>query len=100
MKESNVSRIVSLVPERISRLPSGSAFIVNGAGGSSDPARLAHVARFLQWLSPLNPLDKEDQRALGLLSSNGRPLQPGEEPAEEPAAGLADDFDPEETLPN
>jgi|SRR2546423_15042883 hypothetical protein len=96
MKQTNVSRIVSLVPERISRFPSGSAFTLNGTGGSSSPSRLAHVARFLQWLSPLNPIDKEDQRALGLLAANGRgALPPGDDVAEE----LPEDVDPEETLP-
>ena len=102
MNEAMVSRIVSMVPERITRLPSGTAFTVNGAGG--DPARLAYVARYLQWLSPLNPIEKEDQRALGLLSAaSGRTLGLGEEPGEEPAqdvgAPAADELDPDETIP-
>jgi hypothetical protein len=30
--------------------------------------------QFLNWMSPLNPITKDDQRVLGLLNANGRPV--------------------------
>lgn len=76
-----VSRIVSLIPERTARSLSGTAFTLDGARACSDPARLVNVARLLQWLSPLNPLSGDDQRALGLHANAlrlGHPEEGGE----------------------
>lgn len=78
MNPAVVSRIVSLIPERTARALSGTAFSLEGARACSDPARLVSVARLLQWLSPLNPLSGDDQRALGLHVSLVRPGHPDE----------------------
>jgi hypothetical protein len=92
MNATTVARIVSLIPDRTARVQSGSAFTKAEALACSAADRVAYVARFLQWLSPLNPISKDDQRALGLVSSNGRPLQAGGEPGEELAEDLAEDL--------
>lgn len=78
-----VSRIVSAIPERIPRSLTGTAFSVDGARACSDPARLVSVARLLQWLSPLNPLNGDEQRALGLTAAALRSGQLVEEPGDE-----------------
>lgn len=73
MNPAMVSRIVSSIPERTARCLCGTVFSVDGARACSDPARLVSVARLLQWLSPLNPLTGDEQRALGLHASAVRP---------------------------
>jgi hypothetical protein len=78
-----VSRIVSSIPERTARSLSGTAFSVDGARACSDPARLVSMARLLQWLSPLNPLSGDEQRALGLHASGLRAGQLVDEPGDE-----------------
>lgn len=78
-----VSRIVSSIPERTPRSLTGTAFSVDGARACSDPARLVSVARLLQWLSPLNPLSGDDQRALGLHATGLRPGHLADEPGDE-----------------
>ena len=70
---SNVSSIVALIPERVTRMPSGTPFAASAPGACRYPERLAHLARFLKWLSALDPISKEDQTVLGLLSPTGRP---------------------------
>jgi hypothetical protein len=81
MNAAMVSSIVSLIPERIAREQSGSRF---GPAESvcRYPERVAHLAKFLQWLTPLEVLGKDDQQILGLLNANGRPVH---------AADLEDD---------
>lgn len=85
MNASNISRIVSLIPERVPRLQSGTRFSVANPGACRYPDRLAHLARFLQWLSALDPISKEDQTVLGLFNASGRPVHAGDEDDE--AAG-------------
>jgi hypothetical protein len=102
MNAAMINRIVSLIPERVARLPSGVAFTPAGASACRYPERLAHLAQFLSWMSPLNPITKDDQRVFGLLNAAGRPvhaadleedelLEPGEEQdvAEEAEEALA-----------
>jgi hypothetical protein len=72
MNAGTVAKVISMIPERTVRLQSGAAFMLE-ATGCQYAARLAHVAKFLNWLSPLDSLSKDDQRELGLLSPNGRP---------------------------
>ena len=88
MNASNVARIVSLIPERVVRTPSGTRFSAANPGACRYPERLAHLARFLRWLSALDPISKEDQTALGLFNANGRPAHAGDEDDE--AAGELD----------
>ena len=76
MNAGHVSRIVALIPERVTRIPSGTPFAASMPGACRYPERLAHLARFLKWLSALDPISKEDQTVLGLLSPTGRPSHP------------------------
>lgn len=94
MNAATVSRLLSLIPDRIARTQSGVAFMPEGTA-CKHPDRLGQVAKLLHWLSPLDALSKEDQRVLGLISASGRPLQaedeededrPGEEVAEDVGA--------------
>jgi hypothetical protein len=79
MNATNVSRIVSLIPERVPRLQSGTLFSAANPGGCRYPERLAHLSQFLKWLSALDPISKEDQTVLGLFNANGRPAHAGDE---------------------
>jgi len=82
MNASNVSRIVALIPERVTRMPSGTPFAAAVPGACRYPERLAHLARFLKWMSALDPISKEDQTVLGLLSPSGRPAHASDEDEE------------------
>jgi hypothetical protein len=99
MNAATIDRIVSLIPERTARLSSGVAFTPE-ASVCRHPERLAQLALFLNWMSPLNPITKDDQRALGLLNAAGRPvhavdleedelLDPSEEDVAQEAAQVA-----------
>jgi len=74
-------KLLAVVPERTSRRLSGTLF--HAAEG-----RAASVARFLGWMSPLNPTSKEDQASLGLTTT-----QPRQDDSES-----ADDSSEEEAL--
>jgi hypothetical protein len=63
-----VSRIVSLVPERMVRLKSGTRFTPRQNVG----AQVACLAPLLHWLTPLNAVSEEEQRTLGVLGLHGR----------------------------
>jgi hypothetical protein len=92
MNAAIVSRTLALIPERMPRVLSGSAFSEEEALRSERPERIAHVMRFLGWLGPLNPLTKDDLRILGLLNTYGKPVAAT-------AAGEDEDaLDCEETL--
>ena len=78
MNATMVTRLLSLIPERVARAPSGTTFAA-AASGSRYPERVVHLTKFLQWLSPLNALTREDQQGLGLLSASGRPMHAGDE---------------------
>ena len=92
-----VSQVLSLIPDRIARTHGGLPFLPE-AGASRHPERLALVASFLGWLTPLASLSKEQQQALGLLRE-GRELEEepeakdleAEEDADEPATPLEED---------
>jgi len=78
MNAATVSRILTLIPDRTPRLQSGAAFQLEAAS-CTHPERLAHVSKFLGWLSPLDALTREDQCILGLIASNGRPVHAADE---------------------
>ena len=78
MSAGKVSRVLSLIPERTARTQSGVVFNLEGTN-CIYPERLAHVAKFLGWLSPLAVLTREDQVTLGLVAANGRPVAPSED---------------------
>ena len=74
MNAGTVSRLLSHIPERAARTQSGCGFIPESSAGPH-PERVAHLSKFLSWLSPLEALSKDDQRALGLMAANGKPPQ-------------------------
>ena len=82
MNAAMIHRIVSLIPERVTRAPSGAAFTPE-ASACRHPERIAHVAEFLSWTSPLYPITKYDQRVFGLLNDQGRPVHAANMEAEE-----------------
>ena len=73
MNSATVFRMLSLIPDRMVRAQSGAAFLLEGSS-CRHPERLSHVSKFLHWLSPLDALTKDDQRTLGLIAANGRPV--------------------------
>jgi hypothetical protein len=76
MNAATVHRIISLIPERVARAQSGALFTTTGA--CRHPERIAYLSRCLQWLSPLNPVSRDDQQLLGLLLANGRTVHAGD----------------------
>jgi hypothetical protein len=93
MNAAMVTRLLSLIPERVVRAHSGTSFATEGAG-SRHPERMVHLTKFLQWLSPLNALSREDQQVLGLLSASGRPVHAGDEEDESEAEPEAETWEP------
>ena len=89
MNASTVHRIISLIPERVARAQSGALFTMTGA--CRHPERIACLSQYLQWLSPLNPVSRDDQQLLGLLLANGRPVHAGDVEDEADAQDEADD---------
>ena len=80
MLPARIAQIVSLIPPRVARVPSGTPFSVPSAASSRNGAQLSHLAPFLAWTSPLVALTKEDQQALGLMAPHGKAPE-GEEGA-------------------
>src|SRR5438105_11412810 len=93
----NVARTLSFVPERVSRVQSGSLFDPASPGVCAHPERVAHLARFLEWLGPLREVTKDDLRTFGLMTPYGKPSLDSTAldglPAED------DGGDPEATVP-
>jgi hypothetical protein len=56
------ARFLSSIPERAPRMRSGAPLVLTG-----QPSQIAHLAQFLNWLAPLNPLAEKDQGTLGVL---------------------------------
>ncbi len=77
MNVGNVSRTLSFVPERVPRVQSGSLFDPASPGVCAHPERVAHLARFLEWLGPLREVTKEDLRTFGLMTPYGKPSLDG-----------------------
>jgi hypothetical protein len=98
MNAAAVSRVLSLIPERVARPLSGSLFTSEEAAGAQQAERVAYVAKFLNWLSPLTPITKDDQRFLGLLNAHPRPDHAGDEDAADELDGPLEALDdaPEE----
>ena len=88
MNASTVHRIISLIPERVAREQSGALFTMIGA--CRYPERIAYLSRYLQWLSPLNPVSRDDQQQLGQLLANGRRVHAGDVEDEADAAPQGD----------
>jgi MoxR-like ATPase len=103
MDAAMIARVMSAIPERAAWVHTGTAFAPHDAQG----AQVKYLAQFLQWLSPLTQLTKDDQRALGLLATPHRPIPEEEAELEEDVElaidgeleDYATEFDPEATLP-
>jgi hypothetical protein len=75
---SILSRVLPLIPEREPRFQTGTRFALPEMDVRHG-AQVAQLARFLQWLTPLNPMSKEEQQGLGLGAPRARLLEHGEE---------------------
>ena len=73
MNAAIVSRTLSLIPDRVARVQSGSLFDPAAQGACAHPERVTHLAQFLNWLGPLHEVTKDDLRILGLLTPYGKP---------------------------
>ena len=73
MNAALVTRTLSLVPDRMPRMQTGTQFNPVAPGVCAHPERVAHLARFLDWLGPLREVTREDQREFGLLTPYGKP---------------------------
>ncbi|HEX7250938.1 MAG TPA: hypothetical protein VF262_11195 [Burkholderiales bacterium] len=81
MDAATVSKILSVIPDRVPRAHVGAHFSPEGA--SRYPERVRHLAGLLGWLSPLSALSKDDQKILGMLNAAGRPIHAADESGEE-----------------
>ena len=96
MDAATIARMMSLIPERAAWAHTGSAFVPHESHGPG----LAYVAPFLNWMSPLTVLTKDDQRALGLIGPAHRQAAEPLDPEEADELAEADEApDPEATLP-
>ena len=96
----NVGKVVhalSFVPERVPRVQSGSLFNPMSPGMCAHPERVAHLARFLEWLGPLREVTKEDLLTFGLMTPYGKPSLDGA--ALDGIPPEDDGTDPEATVP-
>jgi hypothetical protein len=73
MNAAAVTRTLSLIPERVPRVQSGTVFNPGAIGACAHPDRVAHLAHFLEWLGPLREVTKEDLRVFGLMTPYGKP---------------------------
>jgi hypothetical protein len=73
MNAATVSRMLSLIPDRVARVQSGSLFDPQAPGVTPHPERIPHLAQFLNWLGPLREVTKEDLQILGLVTPYGKP---------------------------
>jgi hypothetical protein len=75
---SNVSRVLALIPERSPRFSSGTRFLP-AVASCPHPERLAAVSQFLNWMTPLGTLTRDEQQRLGTASSGARSSDPTDE---------------------
>ncbi|HEX5476559.1 MAG TPA: hypothetical protein VFX09_01770 [Burkholderiales bacterium] len=75
MDSAKIASIVSAIPERAPRVLTGTAFRPREPGASPQDSRIAYLCGFLQWLTPLNAITKDDQRVLGLLAAAEKAAQ-------------------------
>ena len=73
MNAATVSRVLSLIPDRIARTQMGGLFDAANTAACKHPERITHLVQFLHWLGPLQPLTKEDLRLFGLVNPYGKP---------------------------
>lgn len=68
MDAERVFRTLDLIPDRVARTSSGASFAA-AATSCVHPERLALLAEFLHWLSPIYPITRDDQTCLGLFAA-------------------------------
>ena len=73
MSPAIISRTLSLIPERVPRMHSGSIFDPTASTCCAHPDRIAHLAQFLGWLRPLHPITKDDLVGFNLMTPYGKP---------------------------
>jgi hypothetical protein len=98
MNVGKVVRALSFVPERVARVQSGSLFDPMSPGVCAHPERVAHLARFLEWLGPLREVTKDDLRLFGLMTPYGKPALDGH-PESLDGQPEEEGGDPEATVP-
>jgi hypothetical protein len=89
MNTAIVSRTLSLIPDRVPRVQSGSAFDPR-ASSCACPERIAHLVQLLSWLGPLNPITRDDLRILGFGMPYGKPALLALEESEEETPAAAE----------
>ena len=92
MNAAVVARTLSLIPDRVARMQTGSVFDPNAP--CAHPERIVHLLQFLHWLGPLQPLTRDDLRILGLLTPYAKPaIASGDDEADdEPIVDDADEM--------
>jgi hypothetical protein len=78
MDAAMVSRVMGLIPDRVTRMQSGTAFAGVGATSCVHPERVALLVEFLHWLSPLYPTTRDDQMRIGLFANAQKQMMKGE----------------------
>jgi len=89
MNAAIVARTLSLIPDRVPRLQTGSVF--DPSAPCAHPDRVAHLLQFLNWLGPLYPISRDDLRILGLMTPFGKPVIAVAEEADEELEAVADE---------
>ena len=93
MNAAVVARTLSLIPDRVSRMQTGSVFDPNAP--CAHPERIVHLLQFLHWLGPLQPLTRDDLRILGLLAPYAKPaIASAEEEGDDEPIVDADEMPP------
>ena len=82
MDAATVSRLMALIPDRVTRTSSGVAFGDVKATTCVHPERLALLTEFLHWLSPIYPTTKDDQMRLGLFANKQAQVEEEDEAAD------------------
>lgn len=93
MNAAIVAQTLSLIPDRVPRMQSGSAFDPNAPACCAHPDRITHLAQFLNWLGPLHPITKDDLRILGLMTPYGKPAIAAAEEADEELEAVIEEDD-------
>lgn len=93
MNAAIVARTLSLIPDRVPRMQSGSMFDPAAPACCAHPDRITHLAQFLNWLGPLHPITKDDLRILGLMTPYGKPAIAIAEEADEELEAVIDEDD-------
>lgn len=94
-----LAALLPLIPERVARTHAGATFAMpEAAARCAHPDRLTFIAGRLHWMSPLERLTKDEQRALGLMAANGRPMAGAETEADEVDIDAAAELELEDEL--